>query len=78
MSSKQKEAPGPEEPRELYSARLTPRAKNRLLALSRVKDKAAYDVLEEGFWLLWKALPEAERETAETIASALEKLKRSK
>lgn len=54
------------------SARLTTRAKHRLDALVLMKNKTAYALLEEAFWTHWNALPESDRQRAETIASTVE------
>lgn len=58
-----------------FTARLTPRAKRRLMALSQVTADPAYELLEEGFWALWETLPADEKEAAEAIARAVEKVR---
>lgn len=58
-----------------FTARLTPRAKRRLIALSQVTSDPAYGLLEEGFWALWESLPVDEKEAAEAIARAVEKVR---
>ncbi|HSL81513.1 MAG TPA: hypothetical protein VLF66_01980 [Thermoanaerobaculia bacterium] len=58
-----------------FTARLSPRAKRRLMALSQVKADPAYELLEEGFWALWESLPANEKEAAEAIARAVERVR---
>lgn len=58
-----------------FTARLTPRAKRRLMALSQVKADPAYELLEEAFWALWQSLPADEKKAAEAIARAVEKVR---
>jgi hypothetical protein len=55
-----------------FSGMLTPEAKRRLLALAQVSGKPAYVLLEDAFWLQWKAVPSAQRDAVETIVAALE------
>jgi len=45
------------------------------MALSQVKADPAYELLEEGFWALWQSLPADEKEAAESIARAVEKVR---
>lgn len=45
------------------------------MALSQVKADPAYELLEEGFWALWRNLPADEKEAAESIARAVEKVR---
>lgn len=52
---------------EPFTARLTPGAKRRLMALSQIKGDPAYELLEEAFWSHWKSLPSEQKEAAEAI-----------
>lgn len=52
---------------EPFTARLTPDAKRRLMALSQIKGDPAYELLEEAFWSHWKSLPSSQKEAAEAI-----------
>lgn len=45
------------------------------MALSQVTTDPAYELLEEGFWALWEGLPAGEKEAAEAIARAVEKVR---
>lgn len=58
---------------QLITTRLTSDAKKRLAALSQVTGEPAYRHLEEGFWLLWKNLPQGERASAEAFIELVEK-----
>lgn len=52
---------------EPFTARLTPDAKRRLMALSQIKGDPAYELLEQAFWSHWKSLPSEQKEAAEAI-----------
>lgn len=56
-----------------FTARLTPEAKKRLMALAQVTGVPAYTLLEEAFWTRWKDLPTDRREAADAIVRAIEK-----
>jgi hypothetical protein len=57
---------------EPFTAHLSIRAKRRLLALAQISDQPAYRYMEDAFWLLWKNLPEEQRNTAETLTRMVE------
>jgi len=71
-------AKGPGRPRtqrpdlQPFTARLTPEAKKRLMALSQVTGDPAYELLEQAFWDRWEHLPEGHRRAAEAIVAAVE------
>ncbi len=62
---------------EVFTARLTPEAKERLMALARLQGKHAYKLLEDAFWTHWQQLPEATRAGAETIISTVQQIRDS-
>lgn len=47
--------------REMFTARLTPEAKRRLMALSQILQRPAYLVLEDAFSGYWEELPVAQK-----------------
>lgn len=55
-----------------FTARFTPEAKDRLLALSQIRDQPAYLLIEEAFWEFWRKLPPGQREVAEQIAATVD------
>jgi len=57
---------------QLITTRLSADAKKRLSALAQVTGEPAYRHLEEGFWLLWKNLPQGERASAEAFIRLVE------
>lgn len=63
---------------EQFTTRLTPRAKDRLKAISQLEEETAYAILEKGFWLWWETeLSPEKRKAAEAFSVAVEKLRRS-
>ncbi len=58
---------------QVFTARLTPKAKVRLAALSQVLDEHAYVVLEKAFWEHWDNLPPDQQQAAEAMAAILER-----
>ena len=61
---------------EPFTARLTPDAKRRLMALSQIKGDPAYELLEEAFWSHWKSLPSSQKEAAEAIIQLVDDARR--
>lgn len=54
-----------------FTARFTPEAKERLLALAQIRDQPAYLLIEEAFWEFWRNLPAGQREVAEQIVATV-------
>ncbi len=61
---------------QVFTARMTPKAKARLTALSQVKGEHGYVLLEQAFWEHWNNLPPEEQKAAETIAATVERAQR--
>jgi len=57
----------------VFNTQMTRKAKARLKALAQLEGAAAYRVLEDAFWHRWKDLSESKRDSAELIASTIEK-----
>lgn len=55
----------------IFTAQMTPNAKDRLKAIAHLEGTHAYTLLEEAFWQWWRALPENRRERAEVIAKTV-------
>lgn len=63
---------------EPFTARLTPEAKRKLQALAQIRGEPAYEVIEEGFWNLWKTLPSGQREASERLIQLVEEAREKK
>jgi predicted transcriptional regulator len=63
---------------EPFTARLTPEAKRRLMALAQIRDTNAYEVMEQAFWDLWNGLPESEKAAADSLAQLVEKAREAR
>ena len=63
---------------EPFTARLTPEAKQRLLALAQIRDTNAYELMEQAFWDLWNGLPEEQREAADALVELVEKARKAR
>ena len=57
---------------EPFTARLTPQAKKRLMALAQISEQPAYTLLEKAFWEHWEHMPAGRREAAEAIVRLVE------
>jgi len=58
-----------------FTARLTPGAKDRLMALAQIREVNAYELVEEAFWDLWRGLPADEKEGAEALLNMIDKVR---
>lgn len=67
----------PSRPPELeqFTARLSRQQKARLKALAQVRDEPAYQILAAAFRTYWAELPAPEREAADAIAAAVERVR---
>jgi len=63
---------------EQFTARLSRQQKTRLKALAQLRDEPAYLILAAAFRTYWEELPASEREAADTIAAAVERIRRSR
>lgn len=61
---------------EVFTARLTPDAKRRLMALAAVQGEHAYQLLEKAFWTHWQTLPSGDKAAAEAIVEAVSRRRR--
>lgn len=52
---------------EPVTARLSPEAKRRLMALAQIRREPAYELVEKAFWSLWEGVPDSEKERAEAL-----------
>lgn len=57
---------------EPVTARLSPEAKRRLMALAQIRHEPAYELIEEAFWSLWEGVPDSEKERAEALIQLVE------
>lgn len=62
---------------EPFTARLTPDAKRRLLAVAQILDVNAYEVMEQAFWGFWNGLPDAQRAAADALVELVEKTQKA-
>ncbi|MEM7482375.1 MAG: hypothetical protein AAF481_14455 [Acidobacteriota bacterium] len=61
---------------EQFTMRLTPAAKERLMAISQLEGETAYAILERAFWCWWERdLDGKKREAVERFATAVETLR---
>jgi predicted transcriptional regulator len=63
---------------EPFTARLTPDAKRRLMALAQIQDTNAYEVMEQAFWDFWNGLPAAQREATEALLALVDKARKAR
>ncbi len=73
MTSKKAKAAGRVRDLEPFTARLTPDAKRRLMALAQIKGDPAYELIEEAFWSLWSTLPTSQKEAAEALVRLIDR-----
>lgn len=73
MVSKKAKAAGRVRDLEPFTARLTPDAKRRLMALAQIKGDPAYELMEEAFWSLWDDLPSSQKDAAEALVRLIDR-----
>ncbi len=73
MVSKKAKAVGRVRDLEPFTARLTPEAKRRLMALAQIKGDPAYELMEEAFWSLWDGLPSSQKDAAEELVRLIDR-----
>jgi hypothetical protein len=57
---------------ELFTARFSPDAKRRLMALAQIQQAPAYQILEDMFWTCWNGLPARDRKAVEAILQLID------
>lgn len=61
-----------------FTARLTPDARRRLLAVAQIRDVNAYEVIEQAFWEFWRGLPDSQRAAADALVELVEKTRKAR